>query len=236
MSASSTIFLLPGLLCDDAVWEHQKMALENHAEVIVPIFRGYDSLVAMAESVLAQAPERFSVVGHSMGGRVAMELMHLAGNRIDKFVLMDTGAHPVQPGEQEKRQVLLDLADNDGLQAVADAWMFPMIHPQRHTDEALIQSINEMILRSSVSDFKGQIKALLSRNDHSLYLPEIKQQVLLICGDEDSWSPVSQHQEMMKSLDRAELKVVKNSGHMSTMEKPLEVTNMLLDWFANNAS
>src|SRR5690606_22856653 len=106
MSANKPVlYLLPGLLCNEQCWTAQVDALSAVAEVRVPSFKQFDSLVAMAESVLAEAPARFSVVGHSMGGRVAWELLRLVeeggGKTIDKFAVMDTGVHPVAPGETE---------------------------------------------------------------------------------------------------------------------------------------
>ncbi len=231
MSAKPVLFLLPGLMCDEAVWAEQVQALAPHAELRVPVFRGFDSLRGMAEHILAQAPARFSVAGHSMGGRVALELMQLAADRIDRFALLDTGVHPVQPGEAEKRQVLLDLADREGLEAVADSWAPPMVHPDRRADLPLMTAIRAMILRNSVTDFKRQVKALLDRGDQSLYLPSIRQHVRLICGAQDTWSPVEQHEAMLALLPEARLEVVEDCGHMATMEKPAQLNRLLLDWF-----
>ncbi|MEX2366123.1 MAG: alpha/beta hydrolase, partial [Pseudohongiellaceae bacterium] len=152
-------------------------------------------------------------------------------NRIDKFAVMDTGVHPVQPGEPEKRQELLDLADRQGMQAVADTWLRRMIHPDRHQDQDLIAAINGMILRNSVADFRGQVKALLGRADQSRYLLGIRQHVLLICGDHDTWSPVVQHETMIESLPGSMLAIVKDSGHMTTMEQPEQVNEILLNWW-----
>jgi pimeloyl-ACP methyl ester carboxylesterase len=70
MDQRPIIYLLPGLLCDQDVWQHQSAALSQHAEVRIPDFKGLDSLEKMADLVLDEAPEQFSVIGHSMGGRV----------------------------------------------------------------------------------------------------------------------------------------------------------------------
>ena len=232
MPVKPVLFLLPGLMCDEAVWVNQQQVLSPHAEVIIPVFRGFDSLVNMANHVLELAPERFSIVGHSMGGRVAWEIMELAGNRIDKFVVMDSGVHPVTGDESESRQVLIDLALSDGLQAVADNWIKPMVHPGRHKDTELLNTINDMILRNSVEDFLGQIQALLNRKDQRDNLLKIKQKVLLITGEVDTLSPPEQNQRMANRINRADLGIVTNAGHMVTMEKPQEVSTILLNWFA----
>ena len=227
----AVLYLLPGLLCDEAVWAEQEKALAPFADVRIPVFRGFDSLRAMAESVLADAPPVFSVVGHSMGGRVALELMRLAGNRISKFAVMDTGVHPVAPGEAEKRAKLLALAEEGGLLAVAREWAPPMLHPERRTDVALMQALTAMILRNKVEDFRGQIAALLGRNDQGPILDGIDQHVLLVCGHEDVWSPMSQHEDMRARLRSAELAVVEQAGHMITMEQPAQVNQILLNWW-----
>lgn len=231
MSDKPVLFLLPGLMCDEAVWLHQEKMLSPHAQVIIPVFRGFDSLVDMAKGVLELAPERFSVAGHSMGGRVAWELMEMAGNRIDKFAVLDTGVHPVKADEPMKRQALLDKAQSDGLQAVADSWIPPMVHPDRHDDRKLIEEINAMIMRNSVDDFLGQMHALLNRKDQTENLRLINQEVLLIAGEADSHSSPDQHKFMAELINRAHLEIVKDAGHMVTMEKPEEVSKILLHWF-----
>lgn len=224
------VFLLPGLMCDEAVWQHQQAALAARAHVRIPVFRGFSSLRAMAEAVLASAPPRFSVVGHSMGGRVAFELMEIAGGRIERFAVMDTGVHGVRPGEREKRQPLLEAAASKGLQAVADDWVSPMLHPDNLGNKALVEAITAMILRNSLEDYRGQVAALLGRDDQTPYLARIRQKVWLLCGEADEWSPVAQHAAMQPHLRESTLKVIAGAGHMSTMEQPEAVSRLLLEW------
>lgn len=234
MSEKPVLFLLPGLMCDEAVWAHQQMSLAPYAEVIIPVFRGFDSLEAMADFVLSLAPERFSVAGHSMGGRVAWELMEKAGNRIEKFAVLDTGVHPVGTNEPSNRQILIEKAISDGLEAVSESWIPPMVHPDRVSDELLVGSIRDMIMRNSVEDFLGQMKALLNRKDQTNNLKLIEQKVLLVVGEADVHSSPLQHQNMAEQLASSHLEIVANAGHMVTMEKPEEVSTILLQWFKNN--
>jgi pimeloyl-ACP methyl ester carboxylesterase len=232
MSVRPVVFLLPGLLCDDTVWRHQSAALSLQFDVRVPDFRGMDDFREMARSVLLDAPERFSVVGHSMGGRVAMELMFLVPERIDRFVVMDLGVHAVQPGEKEQRMMLVHLAEQLGMEALADVWIPPMVARHRQDDAVLIAEIRAMVLRSTPEDYRGQIEAALKREDQSLYLPHIHHKALLVCGELDEWSPVAQHQSILDELPDAELAVIPGAGHMVTMEQPEAVSRLLLDWFA----
>lgn len=233
MSAAAlpVLYLLPGLLSDEAVWQAQHEALAPHAQLRIPVFRGFSSFREMALHVLRDAPPRFSVAGHSMGGRVALELMHLFPERIEHFALLSVGVHPLLPGEHEKRMALVELAEREGMEALADAWIPPMVHPLRCHDRALLRTLRAMVLRNSAADYRGQIKAALNRADQSLYLPAIRHKVLLIVGEQDEWSPPSQHQNIKRRLRDCELQVIRNAGHMVTMEQPEAVNKLLVNWF-----
>ncbi len=224
------VFLLPGMLCDAEVWREQIAVLQSNHELCIPVFRGFDSFEAMAQHVLSLAPGRFSVVAHSMGGRVAMELIRLAPDRIDHFIVMDMGVHPVTPQETARNRQLLELAAEGGLQAVAESWIPFMIHPDRHHDEALKQSIRSMVLRNDINDLCGQLQAAQDRADQSQYLPHITHRVGIICGDSDNWNPPELHKGMHEALVNSQLAIIPACGHMAPMEQPAAVNQLLLQW------
>ena len=138
-----TVFLLPGLLCDETIWADQRAALGN---IIIPNFRHVNSIEAMAKLVLDQAPERFSVAGHSMGGRVALEVYRMAPDRVQRLALLDTGIHPRGATEEAKRGELVELARSQGMAAMAARWLPPMLHPDH---SALLGPLTEMVLCST---------------------------------------------------------------------------------------
>lgn len=233
MAETETLLLLPGLMCDATVWEHQITNLSPHARVIIPDFRGFDSLTAMARHALGMAREKYAVAGHSMGGRVALEMFNLAPERMNRLALLDTGVHPQSPGEKLIRQEYIELAQRGGMKAVADKWIKPMVHPDRHKDKDLIERIAAMVARTTVEEFVGQIHALLKRPDAGAYLPRIKCPTLLLAGRQDNWSPPGQHEAMLKQVTHAAFIIIEDSGHMTPMERPEAVTNALRGWLLN---
>ncbi|OGT70521.1 MAG: hydrolase [Gammaproteobacteria bacterium RIFCSPLOWO2_02_FULL_56_15] len=224
------LLLLPGLMCDADVWRRQIDSLADIADPIVPDFRGLDSLEAMARKSLAMAPERFAMTGHSMGGRVALEVYRLAPERVLRLALLDTGVHPATAEEPAKRQVYLDLAANQGMEGVAAAWMPPMVHPDRQADRELLEAIRRIITRTSVAEFEGQIRALLQRPDATPILARIQCPTLLLCGRADAWSPPEQHAAIARQISSATLVIIENAGHMITMEQPEAVSLALRAW------
>ena len=230
MSDRPFVFLLPGMLCDAEVWRAQIAALQSDHELCIPVFRGFSSLEAMALHVLSLAPARFSIVAHSMGGRVAMELMRLAPERIRHFIVMDMGVHPVTAQETVRNRLLMQLAVDGGLEAVADSWIPFMIHPDRHHDDALKHRIKAMVLRNDIEDLRGQLQAAQDRADQAQYLAGISHKVFIVCGDSDNWNPPQLHQSMQEALAGSELVIIVGCGHMTPMEKPAEVNALLLHW------
>src|SRR5581483_4151718 len=159
---------LPGLLCDRAVWEPQIAVLSQRHDCVVADYGDADSLAAMARSVLGSAPAAFSLVGHSMGGRVALEVMRMAPQRVTRLALLDTGyqARPegeVGEAEARKRHRLLDVASTQGMGVMGREWIQGMVHPDRLRDAPLMESILAMIERKTPGIFAAQVRALLSR-------------------------------------------------------------------------
>ncbi|HTC31720.1 MAG TPA: alpha/beta fold hydrolase [Bryobacteraceae bacterium] len=199
-----------------------------------------DSLTAMAVTVLRTAPERFSVAGHSMGGRVALQIYRLAPHRVVRIGLLNTGATPLAPGaageeETRKRGELVALAKSQGMRTMLRQWLPPMIDSRRINDAALVDSIMEMMSRKTPEIFAAQIQALLNRPDASAVLEQIRCPALLITGREDGWSGPAQHTAMFAKIGAAKipgskLVIVPDCGHMSTLERPAEVSAALRDW------
>ena len=236
MTGRPTVFLLPGLLCDATVWRDQAAVLGESHDVVIPDFFGLSSIGDMAARVLDQAPARFSVAGHSMGGRVALEIVRRVPERVERLALLDTGVHPRRPGEEDKRQELVDLAYRQGMQALAARWLPPMVHPDRVADETLMEELTAMVCRATPEIHEGQIRALLDRPDASVQLGDIAVPTLLVCGRQDAWSPLAQHEAMASSIPGARLVVIEDSGHMSTVEQPAAVTAALAQWLRTPAN
>jgi len=232
---SAHLLLLPGLLCDAAVWAPQVAALKLPCTVVD--YGGAQSLTTMAEMALAAAPAGpLAVAGHSMGGRVALEIFRQAPARVDRLALLDTGCDALPPGaagEQERqgRMALLALARAQGMRAMASQWARGMVHPQR-VGGPVYDAVLEMFERRDVPTFAAQIEALLKRPDAAPLLRRLQCPLLLLTGAEDGWSSPAQHHRMADHAPGSRLVVVPDCGHMSTWEAPDAVSGELAAWLA----
>jgi pimeloyl-ACP methyl ester carboxylesterase len=230
------LVFVPGLLCDRTVWKPQIKALKDLARIQVADHRELDSLSAMAEKILADAPAKFAVAGHSMGGRVALEVVRRAASRVTGLALLDTGYTALAPGEAGAKEAaarleLLALARQSGMRAVGELWLaIPMVHTARLKDRKLVESILQMVERRTPDQFAAQIRALLHRPDATMLLPMISCPALVLCGQDDAWAPLSTHRVMAQLIRHSTLVSVPDCGHMCTMERPEAVSGALRTW------
>ena len=228
------LILLPGLICDASLYAPQLAAFPQAKAV-----DGYgvaNTLEEMAQRVLDEAPERFDLFGHSMGGRVALEVFRSAPERVRRIALVSTGAHPVQPAEPAKRQVLLDIGREQGIEAVVDAWLPPMVAPERQADEELMAPLRAMSIRAGTEVFEAQIHALLNRAEHESLLPRIDCPALVMTGSRDSWSTPPQHEGIAAAIPTSELVIVEGAGHMIMAEAPDAVNAAIASWLERPAA
>jgi pimeloyl-ACP methyl ester carboxylesterase len=227
----SPLILLPGLVCDATVWAPQKDALTAEFRITaIRHFYGHSSLNSMATAVLDAGPPRFALAGHSMGGRVALEIMRIAPERVERLALFDTGAAPATPDEPEKRRVLTELARTQGMQALAERWLPMIVHPARRNETEFMNALAGMICRATPEMYERQVQALLTRPDYRPLLPRIACPTLVACGRDDLWSPVALHQEIAAAIQGARLEVIDDCAHMATVEQPAAVIKLLRDW------
>jgi len=225
------------LICDQTVWQRQIDGLSDVAVCTCAGYGSLDSLPAMAEAVLRTAPERFSIAGHSMGGRVALQVYRRAPQRVARIALLNSGYLPLAAGEggQEetrKRGELVALAQSQGMHAMLRQWLPPMIDSRRSNDTTLVNSIIEMMSRKTPEIFAAQVRALLARPDATPVLEQIHCPALLLTGREDGWSGPAQHAAMSAKIAGSQLAIIPDCGHMSTLERPAEVTAALRAWLA----
>jgi pimeloyl-ACP methyl ester carboxylesterase len=225
-----SVALLSGLLCDETFWTDIPLRLAAVAEVQVISFRGFSSLPAMAQHVLDIAPQRFAVAGHSMGGRVALEIMRFAPERVTRLALLNTGVHAVRDGEPQSRSRLLRVAFEHGMAALAAEWLPPMMGSDAARTAELMPQLRAMIQRFTAEAYAAQVSAMLNRPEVLSLLPTIVVPTLLLSGSDDTWSPISQQQSIRRRIPHATLFEIHGAGHMAPLERPDSVAIALREW------
>lgn len=230
MASRPTLILLPGLLCDIALWRHQVETLIDVTDVVVADLIQDDSIGAMAKRVLSGAPERFALGGLSMGGYVAQEIMRQAPDRVERLALIDTSYLPDTPELTERRRTLIEMATRGRFEGVTKRLLPLLIHNDRLDDKALTETVQEMARRVGRDAFVRQEHAIIARPDGTHDLGLIACPTLVLCGRQDALTGVDVHAKMAAGIPQARLVVVEHSGHLSPLEQPQAVSAVLRYW------
>lgn len=234
-SKAAPLIILPGLMCDSRMFADLVDAFPA-AQVIDGFYAGCDRIEAMADYALARMPARVSLLGHSMGARVALELLRKAPDRVERLALVDTGVHSPRPGEREARYALRDIGREQGMAALVADWLPPMVGFAALRNEALMDSLYTMAVSAGLSTFEAQIEALLNRPSVDALLPTIACPTLAMVGRQDQWSPVAQHEAIVAAIPGAQLRVVEGAGHMMPAEAPQAFNRLVGEWLAMPAT
>ena len=224
------LLLIPGLLCDERLWAAQTEALAGSAHGQTSDLTAHESIAAMAEAVLSQAPVRFAMAGFSMGGCIALEVVARAPGRVCRLALLSTSAHGLLPPVRRQLRDSISGIEAGGFDAyLADA--FPRyVAPERIHDQALWEAFAAMGKSLGPAVAVRQIRALLEYPGFCGDLGRIDCPTVVICGREDRRTPVAAHEELAGLIPGAKLRVIERAGHFTPLEEPQAVTCALRDW------
>ena len=224
--------LVPGLLCDAALWRAQAEALSDIADCRVVDVMTHDSTVEMAGAVLEMMPGRFAIAGFSLGGFVAFEVIRRAPQRVGLLALLGTRARLDAPEATARRRALIARAEKGDFEGVIQQLLKVCIHQERQNDAALVRELTAMMDRCGPEVFVRQQAAIMGRADGLSTLAEIACPTLVLGGRQDALSPLEHQEEMAHGIADADLVVVEECGHFAPMERPEAVTAALRDWLA----
>ena len=230
------LLALPGLLCDERLWQHQAADLLPDHPVTSFALTQHDSMAALAAAALARAPAgRFALAGLSMGGYLALEIVRQAPERVAVLALLDTSARPDTPEQTELRRAAIAESAGD-FDAVIRASLPRLVHPSRLDDASLVMPIAAMAGAVGRDGYVRQQQAIIGRADSRPTLAQIRCPTLVICGREDALTPLALSEEIAAGIAGARLVVIEESGHMTAMERPREVSAALRTWLAMGAT
>lgn len=230
MDHTAPILLVPGLACSARSYAPVIPALWRFGPVMVANHIRDDSMAAIATRALSEAPPRFALAGHSMGGYIALEIMRQAPERVLKLALINTQARPDTPEAIERRRGLMERARRGEMRAARDE-MFPdMVHPSRRDDAALRQFVHEQGDDVGVEGYLRQQTAIIARVDSRPTLATIKCPTLVLTGDQDNTIPNALSREMAEGIAGAKLVVLANCGHLPQPEQPEATIRALTEW------
>ncbi|MGY3449758.1 alpha/beta fold hydrolase [Bradyrhizobium sp. USDA 4353] len=230
MTDALPLVLVPGLISSPRIYAPVVPALWRLAPVMVANHIRDDSMVGIARRILAEAPPRFALAGHSMGGYIAFEIMRQAPERVGRLALINTQARPDTPEASARRRTMITRAKDGDYHAVVDELFTGFVHPSRQDDPRLRQLVHDMADEVGIDGFVRQLTAIMARPDSRPTLTAIRCPTLVLTGDTDNTIPNSLSKEMADGIDGSWLVVLENCGHLPQPEQPEETAQALMEW------
>lgn len=230
MSETTPIVLVPGLASSSRIWLPVMPVLWTFGPVTVVNHSRDYQMAAIAKRILKDAPPRFALAGHSMGGYIAFEIMRQAPERVIKLALMNTQARVDTPEVAARRRDYVAKAKDGKLQEVMDASFPLLVHPARIDDAMLKRLKTDMANDTGVQGYVNNQTAMLSRPDSLPTLTAIRCPTMVLSSDQDLLISNERSKEMAENIRDASLVIVPDCGHLSQAEQPEAVSAAMADW------
>ena len=233
MHPSVPLLLVPGLASSARIYAPVIPALWRLAPVMVANHIRDDSMGAIARRILAEAPPRFALAGHSMGGYIALEIMRQAPERVAKLALINTQARPDTVEATERRRVLMARAERGELRQVREETFPELVHPSSRDDAEILKLVLAQDEDVGVEGYLRQQTAIIARVDSRPTLATIRCPTLVLTGDADNTIPNALSREMADGIAGARLVILARCGHLPQPEQPEATAAALVEWLGS---
>ncbi|TCU73796.1 pimeloyl-ACP methyl ester carboxylesterase [Bradyrhizobium sp. R2.2-H] len=230
MDQTTPILLVPGLASSARIYAPVIPPLWRFGPVMIANHIRDDSIAAIARRILAEAPPRFALAGHSMGGYIAFEIMRQAGERVTRLALINTQARPDTPEATARRYAQMERARRGELRAVCEESFPELVHPSRRDDADILALVHAQDEDVGVEGYLRQQTAIIARADSRPTLLAIKCPTLVLTGDTDNTIPNAFSKEMAEGIAGARLVILDRCGHLPQAEQPEATVRALTEW------
>ena len=228
----ASIVLIPGMMCTNDVFTHQINYLKNYFNVIVLEFNHYDDIVSGVKDLAPNLPDDFHLLGHSMGGIIAMDFVRQFSERVLSLTLLNTNPYEEKQEIKERRNQRLKELDKLDLITLMKSDYISRYFPSNCEGKSkLVKKCVDMASTLDKQVFYNQSIALRDRSDQSTTLERVTCKTLLVCGEKDQLCPVSYHSDMKTMIKKSDLIVLEGVGHIPTLECSEILNNHLKKFF-----
>ncbi len=226
----SPLLCLPGMMCDARLFTPVIEHFSAMRPVLFYPLTSTNTIKGLASAILETAPPTFSLMGLSMGGIVAMEIVKQAPERVERLALLDTNPLSETPEKAASRAPQIASVQHGGLREVMRDEMKPNYLTDGPHKADILTLCMDMAEALGSDVFVSQSMALRDRPDYREVLKSLTVPALVMCGEDDELCPVERHQLMHNLIPNSTLEVVQAAGHLVVLEQPEAACEALQRW------
>ena len=220
--------LIPGFMCDDSLWKSILPRMEEIGQIYLADLNQGTTIEAMATRIIATMPDNCIVFGFSLGGYVAREIALGAPHKVARLILLNTSSRASTNEELKYNQQLISISKNANFKGQPLRAFQRTLHPDHQNQPELLAQLQAMSLRLGTEVFQRQLG--LIRIDGTSSLARISCPTLVIASRNDQMRTLEESEILSNGIPAATMHIIENCGHMSVLEKPLEVLAVIEHW------
>lgn len=227
MTTLGPLVLVPGTLCDDAIFTDLIESLGSEVDVVVADVTRQTTIDALARDVLEQAQPEFAIAGLSLGGIIAAKVAQLAPRRVLGLGLFDTNLDATSADQVRQRERWMrDVRAGHFVRVVSEH----LVEPLTARPEEFGPRIFDMALRVGPAGFLRQNEAIIAREDQRQSLSDLLVPVLVANGADDDICPTDMHADLARRSTFATHVVIPGAGHLATLDQPGAAADAIRAW------
>jgi len=239
--SGNALVLLHGFCEDHTIWDTIAPSLSQHYYLILADTPGFgktalsmpaggESLEMMADrlahTLKEDGIEKCTLIGHSMGGYIALAFAERHEDMLDGLGLFHSTAMPDDEEKKANRLKQAEFVKSNGAIAHVNT-LIPGLFSKSHDYTAQIQSSLEIGRRCQPEGIINALHAMRNRPDRVKVLKEAQVPVLIIAGMDDPVIPTEKLSYQASLPGRCEFELLNNSGHMGMVEEPVESVEII---------
>ncbi|GAB3401911.1 alpha/beta hydrolase [Massilia agilis] len=225
------LVLLPGFMLDQSLWDDVLSRLRYDAPICcLPLAPGATT-EEIAAGVAHAAPERFVLIGFSLGGYIARKVAELFPERVVALVLIATSLRVDSEERAKARQDVIAALNPATFRGLSMHSIAHSLHPDRRGDKELVARIREMGNRLGY-----QAMVVQSNLDRGgIAAATLTCPTLVIAAADDPLRSAEEAQELAAAIPHSTLKTIAHSGHMLPLEQPELLAETISQWLGSLA-
>ncbi len=230
----TSLVLIPGLLCNQDLWSSQTAVLGRQAEIVVADLGARATIFEMASAVLEATPERFSLAGFSLGSQVALEIMRIAGERVERLALLSATHGGLLPPVEKAIRSAIEIIEGGDFEGYLEAAYPTYVSASRISDPVVKGCFMDMAHAVGRNAGLRQMRALLEIKSPFSGLDQIRCPTLIIGGQDDRRTTPAAHQALAKEIPGSELVLIDDAAHFTVLERPRVVSEWMERWMSTS--
>ncbi len=237
----SVVVLLHGFCASSLIWERFQQVLAEQFCVITidlpgfgknPPIEGDISIEEMADAVREQLMqlevEDCTLIGHSMGGYVALAYANRYPNHLNGLGLFHSTSYADSEEKKRDRDQTIKSLEQNGVESFIECFVPPLFfHKNRASQQSIIRLLHDIGNRTAVSSIIASTKAMRDRRNYSAVLVNLPHPVMFIAGREDGAIPFDDHKQQFTLPGDTTIHILSETGHMGMFERGEETVRMV---------